>query len=110
MPKIIIQTDRAGDGSADVTLSERIVAPNLESIHYTAQLIERVAWATADAEEIERGAGASPDDRATSHTPPVGRRWSLVTRPGRPPRLPAATRPPGDSLLSPGGRGELMGS
>lgn len=41
------------------TLSERIVAANLDSDHYVAQLIERLGWATADAEALE-----SPADDA----------------------------------------------
>jgi hypothetical protein len=43
------------------TLSERIVAANLDSGHYVAQLIERLSWATADAEAIE-----SPADDPTA--------------------------------------------
>lgn len=35
------------------TLSERIGAENLNSEHYTTQLLERVRWATADAEALE---------------------------------------------------------
>jgi hypothetical protein len=53
MPKIIIQTDPASHASARVTLSERVVASNLVSPHYVAQLIERLAWATSDAESLE---------------------------------------------------------
>ena len=69
MPRIIIQADALDGESAGVTLTERVVAANLDSSHYTAQLIERLAWATADAEAIEsraprmsqrpRGAGRS---------------------------------------------------
>lgn len=35
------------------TLNERIVAENLDSEHYTTQLLERLSWATADAEALE---------------------------------------------------------
>jgi len=86
MPKIIIQTDRPTQDSADVTLSERVVAANLESVHYTTQLIERVAWATADAEAIERDPDAGQAEQPSSLTPHFGRRWSLVRSP-HPPRL-----------------------
>ena len=55
MPRIIIQADALDGESAGVTLTERVVAANLDSSHYTAQLIERLAWATADAEAIESG-------------------------------------------------------
>jgi hypothetical protein len=35
------------------TLNERIVAEHLDSEHYTVQLLERLSWATADAEALE---------------------------------------------------------
>jgi len=77
MPKLIVQTNpSAGDGS-EVTLSEQVVAANLESPHYTAQLIERVAWATADAEAIESGTAASRPDHVSPEVPLVGRRPPL---------------------------------
>jgi hypothetical protein len=53
MPQIIIQANPPGEQSADVTLQERVVAAHFDSPHYAAQLIERLAWATADAEAIE---------------------------------------------------------
>jgi hypothetical protein len=55
MPQIIIQADVPGDEAAEVTLTERVVAANFESPHYAAQLIQRLGWATADAEDIEAG-------------------------------------------------------
>ena len=59
MPKIIVRASTS-DGEADlVTLSERVVADNLLSRHYTTQLIERVSWATADAEALESEGRAS---------------------------------------------------
>jgi hypothetical protein len=75
MPKIIIQTDLPPE-SRDVTLSERLVAANLESSHYTTQLIERLSWATADAEAIERAAGSSDPDPGRSRDAHTGRRRS----------------------------------
>jgi hypothetical protein len=53
MPKIMIQAVADDGDGADVTLSERVVAANLESPHYTSQLLERLVWATADAEALE---------------------------------------------------------
>ena len=76
------------------TLSEHIVAENLASDHYVTQLLERLSWATADAEALEsqsaglaadhngdarhaqyttpsHGADASP--RSGSHPIPAGR-------------------------------------
>lgn len=52
MPRITVQTDAHG-GDSRATLSEQVIADNLKSPHYTAQLIERLTWATADAETLE---------------------------------------------------------
>lgn len=52
MPRIIVQTQPAAQ-PIELTLSERIVAANLDSEHYRGQLIERLRWATADAEALE---------------------------------------------------------
>lgn len=48
-------------------LSERIAAANLESDHYTIQLIERLVWATSDAEAFE--AQPAPSTRASRRPP-----------------------------------------
>jgi hypothetical protein len=36
-----------------VVLQERVIPSDLESDHFSAQLVERVGWALADADEIE---------------------------------------------------------
>jgi hypothetical protein len=60
MPRIVIQV-----GESDrVTLSERVIAANLDSEHYVAQLIERIAWATADAERLESSSFVARRDRS----------------------------------------------
>ena len=47
------------DGVKDaVTLTERVVPRDLESDHFSAQLIERLGWALVDAEEINPEASA----------------------------------------------------
>ena len=53
MPRIIIQAIPTGGEHADITLSERVAAANLNAPHYSAQLLERLTWATADAEALE---------------------------------------------------------
>jgi hypothetical protein len=58
MPKITVQSDRAGE-RAEMTLSERIVAAHLDDGHYAAQLLERLAWAAADAEALEAQTAAA---------------------------------------------------
>jgi hypothetical protein len=52
MPKIIVQTNQADD-SGRVTLTERVVATQLQDDHYSAQLVQRLAWAAGDAEQLE---------------------------------------------------------
>jgi hypothetical protein len=66
MPKIIIEADRPGDERERAVHSERLVTANLESPHYTTQLIERLVWAVADAETIESRLGATVTGRTDS--------------------------------------------
>lgn len=65
MPEIIVQAQPDSDGGGEITLAERVVTANLDSPHYTDQLIERLAWATADAEAIESGPKVA--DQAPAH-------------------------------------------
>ena len=53
MPRIIIQAIPTGGERADIALSDRVAATNLNAPHYSAQLLERLTWATADAEALE---------------------------------------------------------
>jgi hypothetical protein len=53
MPRITVKAVDADGEPRRWTLSERIVTDNLASDHYTAQLIERLRWATAEAEALE---------------------------------------------------------
>jgi hypothetical protein len=73
MPQIIIQTNPHSDESAELTFSERVVAANLDSPRYAAQLIQRLAWATADAEAIESQPRRRPaeDYRSASQAKPA---------------------------------------
>jgi hypothetical protein len=74
MPRILIQAVHSNGQPRRWTLSERIVAENLTSDHYVTQLIDRLSWATADAEALEsRSAdlvsdddGAPPRSKATT--------------------------------------------
>jgi hypothetical protein len=52
MPTITIRANQYG-GSSRETFRERVVAANLRDKHYAAQLIERLIWATSDAESLE---------------------------------------------------------
>jgi hypothetical protein len=53
MPRITVQPVNSEGEPRRWTLSERIVAENLNSDHYIAQLMERLLWATVDAEAVE---------------------------------------------------------
>jgi hypothetical protein len=64
MPRIIVQANPPSGERADITLSERVAAANLDAPHYSAQLLERLAWATADAEALEsRARPCEPGER-----------------------------------------------
>jgi hypothetical protein len=54
MPQILVVTDATDKDTGNVLLSERLAPALLESDHYAAQLVERVRWALADAERIDR--------------------------------------------------------
>ena len=84
MPKIIVQANQSDSDAGRVTLSERVVATHLQDDHYATQLIERLAWAAIDAEQLE-----SPTDRehADEHH---GRRPTRNTVPSRPRPRPVA--------------------
>jgi hypothetical protein len=66
MPRIIIQVSRPPSEHGRVTFSERVTADNLRSEHYAEQLLERLTWAIADAEEIETSPLSAKRDRAFS--------------------------------------------
>ena len=74
MPRITIEAVYGDSGPRRWTLRERIVADNLDSDHYVDQLIERLSWATADAEDLE----ARSSDIG-EHDPTVARRSRRAT-------------------------------
>ena len=53
MPQILVVTDVPEQSESAVVYRERIVLSDLESDHFSAQLVERVGWAVLDADEIE---------------------------------------------------------
>jgi hypothetical protein len=58
MPRILVTTAPVEPAGA-VMLDERIISSDLESDHFAAQLIERISWALADADNVDR----VPSDR-----------------------------------------------
>lgn len=61
MPQLLISTDRPGVEAGTVVYKERVNLSDLESDHFSQQLVERVGWALRDADELEhRPAEQSP--------------------------------------------------
>ena len=58
MPRILVTTDGSDGREGAVLLQERVLSSDLESDHFSAQLVERVGWALVDADEIEHRAPA----------------------------------------------------
>ena len=54
MARIIVVADSLGEPIGATVYQERVGAPLLQSAHASAQLLERIAWAVADAEEAEQ--------------------------------------------------------
>ncbi|HSS33426.1 MAG TPA: hypothetical protein VLL27_09125 [Solirubrobacterales bacterium] len=55
MAQILVVADSDGDAGA-VVYRERVASTDLESEHFSGQLVERVGWAVLDANELERKA------------------------------------------------------
>lgn len=53
MPQILVAADTSEESASTVVYRERIALSDLESDHFSAQLVERVGWAVLDADEIE---------------------------------------------------------
>jgi hypothetical protein len=53
MPRILITTEPVDKPDVLVMLDERIATSDLASDHFAGQLIQRLAWALADAESTE---------------------------------------------------------
>jgi hypothetical protein len=71
MPQILVVTDSQADDGSTVVYRERISATDLESAHFSDQLVERVGWAVSDASTIEHVAAAAPAATAAgaAHSP-----------------------------------------
>ena len=53
MPKILVVSEGAEGREPTTVMEESVRAVNMESDHYSAQLVERLGWALADADDIE---------------------------------------------------------
>ena len=54
MARIIVTTDPTTQHAAPVLLEESVNSIHLDNDHTAAQLIERLGWAIADAEDTQR--------------------------------------------------------
>jgi thiazole synthase ThiGH ThiG subunit len=70
MARIIVKTDLSDPREALVLLEESVSSVHLSTAHAAAQLVERLAWAVADAENAEgaRAEGARADRREPART------------------------------------------
>lgn len=68
MPEILVTADRPAGGNDAVLLRERISIPDLESEHFSAQLVERLGWALVDADEMEQPTAARSNPPARGST------------------------------------------
>jgi hypothetical protein len=57
VPRILITTEAREEPDVLVMLDERIATSDLTSDHFAGQLVQRIAWALADAETTERKPG-----------------------------------------------------
>ena len=57
MPRLIVTAETSNDRDDAVVHDERVLVSNLDNEHSSAQLIERVGWALADAERLEADPG-----------------------------------------------------
>jgi hypothetical protein len=85
MPTIIVQTHNANGQRRTVTLLERALPVSLHSEHYREQLIQRLAWALLDAEQLEAERGEAAAVRT-----PQGR-WGGRDSAAAPPAARQAT-------------------
>jgi len=81
MPRIILTTDPSTlPQEISVLLDERVSSVHLSTDHAASQLIERIAWAIADADDIEQAAGASAPSASEPASRPRGARRRGASR------------------------------
>lgn len=70
MPQILVVADSQSETAGDVVYRERISSTDLESAHFSGQLVERVGWAVRDANELERKLVALSPSRSIAASRP----------------------------------------
>jgi hypothetical protein len=71
MTQILVVTDSQAEAASGVVYRERISSADLESEHFSGQLVERVGWAVLDANELERKLVAPSPSRALAIAQPA---------------------------------------
>jgi hypothetical protein len=61
MPQIVVMTDVPEKAGSEVVYRERVAPSDLESQHFSAQLVERVGWAVRDADSQLQESPEEPD-------------------------------------------------
>jgi len=69
MARIIVKTDLTNPREALVLLDESVSSVHLSTAHAAAQLVQRLAWAVADAENAEGAQGDRREPARTSGAP-----------------------------------------
>lgn len=72
MPQIVVRTSGVESRRGAEVMRERVVASDLESEQFAAQLVERIGWALADADSIEGRSDVSTGGRGAPAPPPAG--------------------------------------
>ncbi len=100
MARIIVTTEQGERHEAPVLLDERVCAEHLTDSHAAKQLIQRLGWAVADADDAERALGESERALRESQPPldepraPLGETGPALDEPaaalGEPDRVSAA--------------------
>lgn len=60
MPQILVIADQPEETGTTVVYRERVESADLESAHFSGQLVERVGWAVQDADQMERNGAPQP--------------------------------------------------
>lgn len=63
MPQILVVADIADETANRLVYRERVATSDLESRHFSGQLVERVGWAVRDADEIEHDESTKADPK-----------------------------------------------
>jgi hypothetical protein len=58
MPHILVVTESPQEKRRTIVYRERIAPTDLESEHFSGQLVERVGWAVSDADRLEHAPAA----------------------------------------------------